>query len=498
MLYRYLVFLFIVSGTTLQSQQVALPPDFRQHNLTEFNSSLLSPVFAMDRNDPESIALWSRWQWQSLDADPTTLFFNYTRRLNVESTAGAGYFQHNTGTFLLTGGVLNYAYALELESEAQIAFGLNLFAFSRKLADDRFRPDPDIGLPALADDSNFILQLAPSLRFKLDRFSVGIVAENLFDYNFTTREKDTAPTKKTYIGLASYHFPISFLGSSSTFLQPTVYLKTMPDFDNQIGITTLLSAPRFWVQAGYNNFYGVSGGVGGRFFKRLSLGALVEYDTDPLLEGMDPSFEIITAYSFGQKDGRKKIIGFEVDEGVEELKPADQITDEEQPDAAAEQEEALAENRRNELQKAADSVAAVKAREAALAEQVKLDSIATVQREAALEAARKAALDSIAREEVAVKPQAGEKYEETRSEDGLEPGYYLIANVFGTKKYFDGFMKTLTDKGLQPKSFYRTVNKYNYVYLERYDTIEEARRARESKFNGRYPDNTWIFRVVRD
>jgi len=282
----------------VQSQGVTLPADFRQHNLTEYNSSLLSPVFSLDRNNPESIALWSRWQWQSIDGDPTTLFLNYTRRLDSESTMGIGFFQHNTGTFLQTGGVINYGYALELKSNAQIAFGLNLFGYQRKLADDRFQPDPDIGLPILVETNNFILQLAPSLRFKLDRFSIGIVAENLFDYNFTTKEKETRPTDKIYIGLASYSFPVTIFGSSEeSFLQPTLYLKTMPNLDNQYGLTTLFSTPKFWVQAGYNNFYGISGGLGGRFFKKISLGVLMEFGTSTGLDGTDPSFEIVTAYS---------------------------------------------------------------------------------------------------------------------------------------------------------------------------------------------------------
>lgn len=451
----------------------------------------------MDRNNPESIALWSRWQWQSIDADPTTLFLNYTRRLNMESTAGAGFLQHNTGTFLLTGAALNYAYALELESNAQIAFGLNLFAYSRKLADDRFQPNPDIGLPTLSEKSNFLLQLAPSLRFKLDRFSVGIVAENLFDYNFSTKEKDTAPTKKTYIGLASYQIPLSLFGSQgAAFLQPTIYLKTMPGFDNQIGINSLLSTPKFWAQAGYNNFYGISGGAGGRFFKRLSLGVLMEFGTDATLEGLDPSFEIITAYRFGAMDASKEVDDVEEEDVADELKKAEEIKAEEaERNEEARKLDALAGNR----QKATDSVAAVKAQqrletEKALTQQRKLDSIASVRKEAALAEAA-AQKQKNAREE-AVKPQAGEKYEETRNEDGLQTGYYLIVNVFGTKKYFDGFMKTLKSRGLQPKSFYRSVNKYNYVYLERYDTLTEARKARDSKFNGKYPDNTWIFRVV--
>ena len=99
------------------------------------------------------------------------------------------------------------------------------------------------------------------------------------------------------------------------------------------------------------------------------------------------------------------------------------------------------------------------------------------------------------------KPATGKTkghYEEVHKLDGTARGYYLIANVFGTKKYYEAFMKTLTTKGLNPKSFYRAENKYNYVYLERYDTLEQARQARDSKFNGKYPGKTWIFRVMGD
>ena len=82
------------------------------------------------------------------------------------------------------------------------------------------------------------------------------------------------------------------------------------------------------------------------------------------------------------------------------------------------------------------------------------------------------------------------------TEDGLEPGFYLIANVFGTKKYFEAFMQDLRKKGIEPGSFLRSKNNYNYAYLKRYNTISEARRARDGKFEGKYQGKTWIFRVV--
>ena len=184
----------------------------------------------------------------------------------------------------------------------------------------------------------------------------------------------------------------------------------------------------------------------------------------------------------------------------------------------------LAETARLALQNKQDSLAVVARAEAleeakGIAQQKTRDSLAEIrkqERQAAVKRAEQQRIqDSIAnakraetevpkqaeqpekKEEPEVQPKEGEKYEEALTEDGLEPGFYLIANVFGTKKYFESFMTTLKEQGLRPRSFLRSLNKYNYVYLQRYDSMTEARKARDTKFNGRYKGKTWIFRVVK-
>ncbi|MBT8178390.1 MAG: PorP/SprF family type IX secretion system membrane protein [Eudoraea sp.] len=528
------------------AQAPSLPVDLRQHNLTEFNSSLLSPVFSLDRNQPRSVALWSRWQWQTIDGDPTTILLNYTQKFTPEMAGGLGVFQHNTGVFLNRGGVLNYAYALELSPGIQLAAGLNLFGYQRQLADDRFQINPDIIFPQFGESNDFIVQLAPSFRFQFGQFSLGMVVENLIDYNLSANESQVSANGNIFMGLAGYRIPVNlFADSGSSFLQPTLYVKRLPDFDNQVGITTLFSTPRFWAQAGFNSFYGVSGGIGGRFFKKFSIGALIEYGTQSDLRDQDPSFELVTAYTFGPQTMRKKISGFEEKDEQEVLVDAIPVPEEKDiPDTEQVESEALkeaaalaaAEKVRDSLakieetkailkqqlnrRKQRDSIRAVEKRQAemlaAQKKQRRLDSVAAArweqaqkdraqrvqdslrEREAELaEAARKKVetLKTAEKREI-VTPREGEKYEEAVNEEGLEPGYYLIANVFGTKRYYEAFMKTLRDKGLNPKSFYRASRKFNYVYLGRYNTIREARQARDSKFNGRYTDKTWIFRVV--
>jgi hypothetical protein len=87
------------------------------------------------------------------------------------------------------------------------------------------------------------------------------------------------------------------------------------------------------------------------------------------------------------------------------------------------------------------------------------------------------------------------RFDETKGDEDLLPGYYLIANVFERKENFSKFSRILSDRGLEPRSFVRSSNGYTYVYLERYATEAEAIKARDSQFNGNYTDETWILRI---
>ena len=506
---QLILFLLVIHVSLVQSQDVELPRDFRQHNLTNYNSSIFNPANSLYGNDPESVAIWMRWQWQSIDTDPTTYFLSYSRAINPESAFSVGFFQHNTGIFLQTGGVLNYSYSFKLSDYTELILGANVFGYQNKLADDRFIQDPDMILPIPPETNDFILQFAPGVLLLVNNFSIGLTSDNLVDYNFESNESQTDGT--SVLMSVGYDFPVNFLSfDDNAYLRPVIYFKSIPNRDSQIGLNAILSSSKFWAQAGYNNFYGLSVGGGGRFFKKLSLGALVEAGTSSDLDGLDPTIELVAAFSIAPQT--EKEIRIEPKEEPEE-EPEELITEDEKSEeelaAAAElarrqEEERKAEEARKakELEEeriaqariAREKEAERRAEEARLArEQFIADSISAV-RLAEAEAARKQAEIAKAAEEE--KPQAGEKYQEITSEDGLRPGFYLVANVFGTKRYYEAFMKTLADMGIEPKSFYRSVNKYNYVYLERYDTMREARQARDSQYNGRYKGDTWIFRVV--
>ncbi|MBT8185221.1 MAG: PorP/SprF family type IX secretion system membrane protein [Eudoraea sp.] len=78
---------------------------------------------------------------------------------------------------------------------------------------------------------------------------------------------------------------------------------------------------------------------------------------------------------------------------------------------------------------------------------------------------------------------------------GVEPGYYLIANVYKNKRYLKAFVNDLTKQGLNAKQFYNRENGLYYVYLADFKMKEDAKTAVVSNLSGKYNDEKWIMQV---
>ncbi|MER3319053.1 MAG: PorP/SprF family type IX secretion system membrane protein [Allomuricauda sp.] len=477
---KFLVCLFgLVICSLGWGQELVLPSDFRQHSLTQFNASLLNPTYALDWNNPNSLSIWTRWQWQSIDGDPTSIFANYTHRLNEASVASAGFLQHNTGIFLYTGGNLTFTQTFQLDEGVHLMAGLNTFAFQQTVADEQYIQGDGIDPAALEDFEGFKVQFSPGLRLLVNRFSVGVAFENALGFNISGNNGENMENFQSVTGTLSNDFPLLISeGLGDSYVRPVLYVKSIPNGDTQFGLNGLFSTSKFWLQGGYNSFYGVSGGLGITVSNTFSIGGLMEFGTDTLLSNEDSTIEIIASYHFGKTKLKETEILPEEPENVlpeKGVQEKENRLEEEIEQQRIEQEQRELDRRRR-LEREKDSLVEVQREKEQLELQRKKDSV-----------------ERVSSQKVEVRPN--ERYEEVENEEGLEPGFYLIANVYGTKKYFDNFMKTLREKGLEPKSFYRSFNTYNYVYLKRYNTMDEARKARDSKFFGKYADKTWIFRV---
>ena len=77
----------------------------------------------------------------------------------------------------------------------------------------------------------------------------------------------------------------------------------------------------------------------------------------------------------------------------------------------------------------------------------------------------------------------------------IENGYYLITNIFKRENYFERGMNKLRSQGLEPKFFRNPKDNYIYVYLDRFDSIDQAKQSLFSNVNNTYNGDLYILKI---
>ncbi len=77
----------------------------------------------------------------------------------------------------------------------------------------------------------------------------------------------------------------------------------------------------------------------------------------------------------------------------------------------------------------------------------------------------------------------------------IENGYYLITNIFKRENYFERGMAKLKEQGLEPQFFRNPKDNYIYVYLKRYDSLDEAKQSLFSNVNNSYNGDLYILKI---
>ncbi len=82
-----------------------------------------------------------------------------------------------------------------------------------------------------------------------------------------------------------------------------------------------------------------------------------------------------------------------------------------------------------------------------------------------------------------------------RNLNGVKDGYYIVANVYKGGNYMNKFIEKLGQEGITADFIDNPENGLKYVYVQRFDTWQEAEAAHNSKLNGAYKGDLWIMNV---
>jgi len=94
------------------------------------------------------------------------------------------------------------------------------------------------------------------------------------------------------------------------------------------------------------------------------------------------------------------------------------------------------------------------------------------------------------------KVAANKQQPKTQIINGIDSGYYLIANVFANPNNAKRFVKLLNSYGLNASYFINPENNFRYVYLKRHQSWNNALLSYYTKLNDTYDDKMWIMRVT--
>lgn len=539
---RLLVLFTIFIALTKISAQEENPfvtYDVPSQNLLKFNRFLINPTFSTVREDKSYINLLHRNQSVSFNDNNQAYFLSYSGRMNDRTGLGLSLYKQQEGIISNFGVLANYAYGVKLNEKSNLTFGANVSYYSSGLDKNRVNSVQDDPLLNGFQDSN-LLSFQPGINLSYGKFDFGVFAENLFDYNLKSSESVTEFNEKTYSSHLQYTH--NFKNAQGILeegrLMPLARVRKAGEDDVVLGGSLILDLPKIgWLQGGYDSFYGASAGVGFNLNKRISLGYTMEKGMSNNFDNFGVTHEISFAYSFTPNLTEDRVMLEDNDDEIAENNnelDIEKLTSkneeiEKLKRRLAENDEILAElmfrqdsieeNRQKDLERRFENVMRMVRNETqgnrpGLEEKAKqlyyvnndksnsdndiaLDDFnKKINKKPIAIAPKEQTRDNI--DDVAFKQEAKRnniKSRKFKNLDGVTDGYYVVANVYKGGQYLNKFVNGLKEQGIDADYFTNPNNKLKYVYLERYDTWQEAMAAHKSNLNGAYEGAKWIMNV---
>ncbi|MGX1928040.1 PorP/SprF family type IX secretion system membrane protein [Flagellimonas sp. 2504JD4-2] len=546
-----LLFILLLAFTGVKGQEETpfVAYNVPSQNLLKFNRFLINPTFSTVREDKSYINLFHRNQSVSFDDNNQVYFLSYSGRISDRSGVGLSLFTNREGLFNNFGVHANYAYGVRLSPKSNFTFGANFSYYQSAFNQNRANAvDVDPLLNNL--ESSSLVTFQPGFNLSLGNFDIGGFAENLFDYNLKTSESVTDFADKTYSGHLQYTHQFKNAAGllEEARLMPLARVRKTGDEDITLGGNLILDLPKLgWMQAGYDDFYGASAGLGFNLNKNLSIGYTVEKGLSNNFENFGLSHEVSLAYSFTPNLTEDRVL---LDEDYEDLAQADSIPQENltlsEKDLEIQRlQDKLAENdaildellmrqdsientRKSDLERRFETVMKMVRRETRgerpeLEEKAKevyfanMDSVDVTPKRPTQPLANHGLTNTTAAKKVirldknnkvAAKTSSVKRDKTTRIHNrnvkrrfrsyaipNVESGHYLIANVFKNPSNATAFLDKLQTQGIDGGFFINPKNGLNYVYLKGFQNKKEAIDAYHSKLNGSYNGDAWVMNV---
>ena len=283
-----------------QSDDGVVALDLPIRNSLMFNRSVINPTFSFVREQNRIISIYNKRELVQFNDAPLTYIASYSGRFGENIGAGLSLFQQNYGVLTTFGGVLNFAYNAQLQTDSNLTFGLNLGAYSSGI--NTGNVITNFVDPALQNvPSNFLISVNPGINYGTVFLDIGVSINNLVLYNVGN---STLIEDNPNQGIQGHLMYTGYLSSRGFFDDSKfsgLVRAELRKNETIVSANAMLSIPKgLWLQAGYNTLYGASGGLGLNITKEIA----IEYNYEMALGDLSdfgPSHEITLAYRLKNK-----------------------------------------------------------------------------------------------------------------------------------------------------------------------------------------------------
>ncbi|MBL7558884.1 PorP/SprF family type IX secretion system membrane protein [Olleya sp. YSTF-M6] len=269
-------------------------------NSLTFNRYTINPTFSFVREQNKYISISNKREWVQFENAPLTYLASYSGRFGENIGAGIGVFQQNYGVLTTFGGILNFAYNVELDRDSNLTFGLNIGAYKSGLNTGSIVvnfDDPSIeNVP-----ENFLLTVNPGINYGTGFFDFGVSLKNIVAYNLQTSlmlEDNPEQGIQAHLMYTGYFDTRGFF--DETKFSGLIKSEFTKDKTIISGLAMWTVPKGIWGQIGYNTLYGASAGLGLNITNQIA----IEYNFEKAigdLTDFGPSHEISLAYRFKNK-----------------------------------------------------------------------------------------------------------------------------------------------------------------------------------------------------
>ncbi|WP_299123067.1 PorP/SprF family type IX secretion system membrane protein [uncultured Winogradskyella sp.] len=292
-----LVVLCFLQMSFSQEDDGVVSLDLPIRNSLVFNRYAINPTFSFVREQHKYASISNKREWVQFDNAPETYLASYSGRFSENIGAGLALFQQNYGVLTTFGGLLNFAYNAQLSTDNNLTFGLNIGAYKSGVNTANVVTNFDD--PSLQNvPSNFLLTVNPGINFGTEFLDFGISVNNVVLYNF---ESSTLIEDDPKQGIQAHVMHTGYFNGRGFFTDTKVSALLKSEFrkdETIISGLAMINVPKgLWFQIGYNNVYGVSGGIGLNITSQIAL----EYNVERAIGDMvdfGPSHDFTLAYRF--------------------------------------------------------------------------------------------------------------------------------------------------------------------------------------------------------